>query len=88
MSQNETNFGICKEWRNFRPKEKIFILKAIHTCTNAKDVREVLADFVKTAHYMNSDRDFLIACLRACIHSKMTLGAKFQEVFRDETLSW
>ena len=78
-----TDIGIRQEWRHFRPKEKVFILKAIHTCTNPKDVSGVLMDFANAADYINKDRDFLIACLTACLHSKMTLGAKFKAVFRD-----
>lgn len=78
---------IHQERQNFKPKEKVFIIKAIHTCRNAKDVSEVLADFVNTAHYMSIDKDFLIACLTACIQSKRTLGAKFPVVFRDVWVS-
>ena len=43
----------------------------------------MLADFVNAADHINQDRDFLVACLTACLHSKMTLGAKFKAVFRD-----
>ena len=84
------NVGIRQEWRHFKPKEKVFILKAIHTCTSAKDVGEVLTDFINTADYINQDRDFLVACLTLCLHSKMTLGAKFKTVFRDSSIhySW
>ena len=84
---NDSNARIRQEWQNFKPKEKVFIIKAIHTCRNAKDVSEVLADFVNTAHYMSIDKDFLIACLTACIQSKRTLGAKFPVVFRDVCVS-
>ena len=86
----DSNIGIRQEWRHFKPKEKVFILKAVHTCTSAKDVVEVLADFVNTADHINQDRDFLVACLTACLHSKMTLGAKFKAVFRDSSIhySW
>ena len=82
-ANEDANIGIRQEWRHFKPKEKVFILKAIHTCTNAKDVSEVLLDFVNAADYVNKDRDFLIACLTACLQSKMTLGAKFKAAFRD-----
>ena len=37
----DSNVGIRQEWRHFKPKEKVFILKAVHTCTSAKDVGEV-----------------------------------------------
>ena len=84
---NDSNARIRQEWQNFKPKEKVFIIKAIHTCRNAKDVSEVLADFVNTAYYMSIDKDFLIACLTACIQSKRTLGAKFPVVFRDVCVS-
>ena len=83
----DSNARIRQDWQNFKPKEKVFIIKAIHTCRNAKDVSEVLADFVNTAHYMSIDKDFLIACLTACIQSKRTLGAKFPVVFRDVCVS-
>ena len=86
-AEYDSNARIRQEWQNFKPKEKVFIIKAIHTCRNAKDVSEVLADFVNTAHYMNIDKDFLIACLTACIQSKRTLGAKFPVVFRDVYVS-
>ena len=82
-SNEDANIGIRQEWRHFRPKEKVFILKAIHTCTSAKDVGEVLTDYVNAADHINKDRDFLIACLAACLQSKMTLGTKFKAVFRD-----
>ena len=79
----DSNIGIRQEWRHFKPKEKVFILKAIHTCTNAKDVSEVLTDFVNTTGYLNKDRHFLVACLTASLQSKLTLGSKFMTVFRD-----
>ena len=87
-SNEDANIGIRQEWRHFRPKEKVFILKAIHTCTSAKDVGEVLTDYVNAADHINKDRDFLIACLAACLQSKMTLGTKFKAVFRDVCFSW
>ena len=82
-ASEDANIGIRQEWRHFKPKEKVFILKAIHTCTNAKDVTEVLTDFVNATSYFNKDRDFLVACLTACLQSKLTLGSKFMTVFRD-----
>ena len=87
-ANEDANVGVRQEWRHFKPKEKVFILKAIHTCTNAKDVTEVLTDFVNITSYINKDRDFLVACLTACLHSKLTLGSKFMTVFRDVILSW
>ena len=81
-TNDDVNIGIRQEWRHFKPKEKVFILKAIHTCTNAKEVNDVLNDFVNAAHYINKDRDFLIACFTVCLQNKMTLGAKFKAMFR------
>jgi hypothetical protein len=82
MTRSNSSSFVRREWRHFCPKEKIFILKAISTCSTAKDLENVMDNYDNLAGYMADDWDFLASCLAACVDSKVSLNSKFEAVLK------
>ena len=44
--------GVPQEWRQFRPRGKVFILSAIRAAETAKDIEDLLGHYVGIGGYM------------------------------------